>query len=319
MGRVTPGSQANRDCIGGAWQGGTKWSDCPGCAKCLPNGGYVLRKGKWRPTTAHEYIFLFSKSERYFCDGDAVKELTTGNAHSRGNGLNPKANSNGANNNRDRMPKQNDSFSTACTEVVPTRNPRSVWTLSSEPFTGAHFACFPTKIPLKAIEAGTSKAGCCPSCGSCWAPVVDSARVPTRPGQNTKVKILSGWDTKEGPHGTIHREGRTIEAEYTDLSRDVIGNRDPQRHIAITHVSGYRPTCKCPPTDPVPCLVLDPFAGSGTTGQVANALNRDCVLIEVNPKYVELINERVKKPLTKKRNGNRAAPPGKGQKSFSFG
>ena len=57
--------------------GGTPWNtyrDCPGCSKCTPNGGYVLRKGSWRPTTSHEYIFMMSKMNNYFCDDNAVRE-----------------------------------------------------------------------------------------------------------------------------------------------------------------------------------------------------------------------------------------------------
>jgi site-specific DNA-methyltransferase (cytosine-N4-specific) len=44
-----------------------------------------------RPTTAHEYLFLMTKSEKYFYDADAIREPSTGNAYSRGEGLNPKA------------------------------------------------------------------------------------------------------------------------------------------------------------------------------------------------------------------------------------
>jgi hypothetical protein len=44
-----------------------------------------------RPTTAHEYLFLLSKSEQYFYDATAIMEPTTGTAHRRGNGVNPKA------------------------------------------------------------------------------------------------------------------------------------------------------------------------------------------------------------------------------------
>ncbi|MFZ8863101.1 MAG: DNA-methyltransferase [Thermocrinis sp.] len=44
-------------------------------------------------------------------------------------------------------------------------------------------------------------------------------------------------------------------------------------------------------------LILDPMAGTGTTGYVAKALGRDFVMIEVNPKYVQGIEERFKKPL----------------------
>ena len=45
-------------------------------------------------------------------------------------------------------------------------------------------------------------------------------------------------------------------------------------------------------------LILDPVAGTGTTGYVAQALKRDFIMIEINPKYVEGIVERFKKPLT---------------------
>ena len=50
------------------------WSDCPGCSRCIPNGGFVLRKGSGRCTTAHEYIFVFAKAPGYFWDGEASRE-----------------------------------------------------------------------------------------------------------------------------------------------------------------------------------------------------------------------------------------------------
>jgi DNA modification methylase len=44
--------------------------------------------------------------------------------------------------------------------------------------------------------------------------------------------------------------------------------------------------------EPIPCTVLDPFGGSGTTGQVALELGRRAVLVELNPDYVHLIHNR---------------------------
>ena len=44
--------------------------------------------------------------------------------------------------------------------------------------------------------------------------------------------------------------------------------------------------------DPIPCTVLDPFGGSGTVGMVARNLGRAAILIELNPKYIELIKQR---------------------------
>src|SRR5690606_41118336 len=64
-------------------------------------------------------------------------------------------------------------------------------------------------------------------------------------------------------------------------------NANPPRTI------GWRPTCDCEPREPVPCTVLDPFAGSGTTGMVATGHGRNAILIELDPRYAELIRERI--------------------------
>lgn len=97
-----------------------------------------------RCTKAHEYVFLLAKSERYFYDAEAVKEPVTGNAHSRGGGVNPKATRHGMSSrmqvDRDprhlkyerRRPKQNASFSAAVTDLVTHRNRRSVWRIATQ-------------------------------------------------------------------------------------------------------------------------------------------------------------------------------------------
>ena len=50
----------------------TQWKDCPGCAKCEANDGYVLRRGSWRCTTGHEYIYMFTRGMGYYSDGVPV-------------------------------------------------------------------------------------------------------------------------------------------------------------------------------------------------------------------------------------------------------
>jgi hypothetical protein len=65
-----------------------------------------------------------------------------------------------------------------------------------------------------------------------------------------------------------------------------------QRYV-VSQTTGWRPFCACPPHAPVPCTVLDPCAGAGTTGLVADRLGRDAVLVELNPEYVEMIGRRV--------------------------
>ena len=105
-----------------------------------------------RCTKAHEYIFLLSKSERYYFDSDAMKEPVSGTAHSRGNGVGPKAAANSFGN------KQNASFSAAVAGLVESRNRRSVWTVATHPYRGAHFATFPPSLVEPCILAG-SRAG----------------------------------------------------------------------------------------------------------------------------------------------------------------
>jgi len=60
----------------------------------------------------------------------------------------------------------------------------------------------------------------------------------------------------------------------------------------INVATGWRPTCDCPEHEPVPCIVLDPFGGSGTTLEVATKLGRQGVITELKPQYVELAHER---------------------------
>jgi DNA modification methylase len=55
----------------------------------------------------------------------------------------------------------------------------------------------------------------------------------------------------------------------------------------------WEPTCDCPEHRPVPCLVLDPFTGSGTTGAVSLRLGRNFVGCELNPEYAKLAESRI--------------------------
>ena len=57
--------------------------------------------------------------------------------------------------------------------------------------------------------------------------------------------------------------------------------------------AGWQPSCSCPVLEPVPCTVLDPFGGAGTTGLVADRLGRDAVLLELNPDYVSMAQARI--------------------------
>jgi len=108
-----------------------------------------------RCTKAHEYIFLLSKSERYYFDSEAIKEPAVGGT-SKGNGA--------------RLAEQaikrtgniisgGTAKSTLGTSADEARNRRSVWTVPTKPFKGAHFATFPPDLIRPCILAGCPKDG----------------------------------------------------------------------------------------------------------------------------------------------------------------
>ena len=50
------------------------WHPCPGCDKCSSTGGYVLRRGSWRHTRAHETVLMLAKGMGYYADQERVRE-----------------------------------------------------------------------------------------------------------------------------------------------------------------------------------------------------------------------------------------------------
>lgn len=221
-----------------------------------------------RPTTAHEYLFLLTKSERYFYDFVSVREPVSGNAHARGNGLNPKA----AENTRAGGIKQNASFAAGVSELTARRNFRSVWEVASEPQSGAHFATFPTKLIEPCILAGSSSAGVCSECGSPWIPV------------NEKRSL----ERHELPHD--HPAYRP--ARYEDKYEKAGLNGGGQRYLDVV-TTGWKRSCAHTDAPSRPSRVLDPFMGSGTTAVVARRHGRHSVGIELNAVYCELAAQRL--------------------------
>lgn len=106
-----------------------------------------------RPTKAHEYLFLLSKSKRYYYDLAAVREPVSGTANPRGSNVGPKSRANAFGS------AQNESYSNAISGVVETRNRRSVWTVPTRPYSGAHFACYPPDLIRPCVIAGCPPGG----------------------------------------------------------------------------------------------------------------------------------------------------------------
>lgn len=99
-----------------------------------------------RCTKAHEYIFLFSKSPKYYFDADAIKEEAV-SSRDRGR-------PNGA------ATFEKFGRNTSCGVAKDgTRNKRSVWTVTTKPFKGAHFATYPPDLIEPCILAGCPEGG----------------------------------------------------------------------------------------------------------------------------------------------------------------
>lgn len=243
------------------------YSDCPGCLKCSTNGGYVLRKGSGRCTSSHEYIFMFAKSKSYYYDSDASAEPANGMGP--GNKRHKGATAYLGGDEAFRVYRN-----LATIDARLTRTARNVWTISAEPLKEKHFAAYPTELVRRAMIAATPAIGCCPACRTPYSPVVESERVPTRPGLDNKV-----W---KGTNG-----------DTVGQRSEVSPNLDPQRHIAVVNITGYRPSCSCNAGQAIPCLILDPYLGSGTTAQTATWYGRDAVGVELNPEYVAIAERRI--------------------------
>jgi DNA modification methylase len=182
-----------------------------------------------RCTKAHEYLFLLSKSRRYYYDAIAIREP---------------ASDTGRQNGRDGRQESEQAR-------PPGTNPRTL------------------------------------------------ARIDYT--QPRKVKVPGGWDRGAGAHGTIHRSGRTS-AEYQEV--EVPGGRNkrsvweiatnpfPEAHFATFPPSLVEPCILA--GSPAGGTVLDPFGGAGTTGMVADRLQRDAILIELNPEYAAIADRRIR-------------------------
>ena len=108
-----------------------------------------------RCTKAHEYVFLLSKGPRYYFDSEAIKEPATGPVGgAKGRGKQQSAASYAVNG---RHP-QRDSCGGVGGDGV-TRNRRSVWTVTTKPYAGAHFATFPPDLIEPCILAGCPRGG----------------------------------------------------------------------------------------------------------------------------------------------------------------
>lgn len=246
---------------------GATWSPCPGCAKCAPNGGLVLRRGNWRTTNASEMIYLFVKRPGAYLDGEAVK-LVAKSGMMRGTF---RGSVGGYVNNHARISSDAAPISqVGSVQSSAEVNLRNVWSdITPEAHAFGHYATFPMDLPTRCILAGTSEEGVCASCGAPWARVVE---------RDTTLA--------ESRRGTTSYARRGLEA----------GNRFASATPGVTtetRTLSWRATCGCPDAPPVPATVLDPFGGTMTTCIAAMRLGRRSVGLDLSQGYLEIAQRRL--------------------------
>lgn len=152
-----------------------------------------------------------------------------------------------------------------------------VWDVSPESAHNSHHAVYPERLVAPMVLAATSEAGCCGSCGAPFVRVVEHGDDPTRiEFGDRRYEAVQPGNAGLKPSNTQNGYG--------------YGRQRTMR--------GFEPTCECAAAtdcspDPVPCRVLDPFSGTGTTGAAALKLGRHYTGIEINERFCAVALERL--------------------------
>lgn len=259
-------------------------ADCPGCERCRDNGGLVLRRGSWRPTSSWEPILMLAKQSGYYGDGIPVQTAPAAATMERDQYSR-------IIDNPDEQYAARHDHETVCDGGA---NLRDVWDIPAEPlsthwcprcmkfYDGAppgrlcrrckvklesHYASFPTELVYRCLASSTSAKGYCPRCGAPWARVVSEATGGTigkgdwKGGADGAVSGLCDTRVNPGVHYATYERGQTL---------------------------GWRATCPHSDLPPRPAVVLDPFCGSARVGIQAQRMGLDFVGIELSPGYVAL-------------------------------
>lgn len=254
-----------------------------------------------RPSSSIEYIFLLSKSQTYFWDGDAVRTPQTVGSLERfapGKAQRPNGHKgdgefgvraydtpagilpNGRNRRngdwwRESLDLAIDAYRVQLAHMEHVRDNGGLLlgedglplglSIATEAVPFAHFACFPQALVEPLVRAGTSERGVCSECGAPWRRVVE---------RRPMVIARSGRREAMGEQGRTQASGTMLE---------------PVSSIT----TGWAPTCICDAGEPVEAVVLDPFSGSGTTLLVAQRLGRRGVGIEIKAEYADISGRRL--------------------------
>lgn len=218
-----------------------------------------------RCTKAHEYIFLLTKSARYLCDMEAIREKQVSNR--------PDMAANGIRTGLAYLDQGS----------APSNHERSSWK-------GSEFHTGKTAVH----QLGRSSKNRDRTVGNRNGEGASTL-------DKKKHRKPAGWDTGDGSHGTIHRTGRAEEVEYPEVERTDRNKRSvwtvPTQPMPEAHFATF------PEKLIEPCIlagsregdiVLDPFSGAATTGLVSLKHRREYIGIEINPEYIAISERRLK-------------------------
>jgi DNA modification methylase len=274
-----------------------------------------------RCTKSHEYLFQFVKQEDYFCDMVAIKETSLDPESHKGRN---KRNDDKFARNGGKFAATRMGFSKIPEgKTYPTANKRDVWSVDDEqallqwitrnhpdqlvefleqrenkldvwnvathPYPGAHYATFPPKLIEPCILAGTGEKGCCTNCGKCWIRIVRSTGVKGVDNEVIHTEKSHGNPGARGDDRVRRLSGATYKhtKKATDLWKPQCSCSNcgkcgkPWSHACGCSVEFKRPETR-------PCVVFDPFLGSGTTAEVSLLHGRHCWGIELSEKYLKM-------------------------------
>ena len=237
-----------------------------------PNG--LPSSVKDRLTNKWEYVFFFVKSKKYFFNLDAIRKPLADPDRILGavSGNKPRPNIK-----HDLAVNRKGSYSDPLhTKPYNSKgaNPGDVMDIPTKPHTFAHFAVFPETLVEPLIKAGCPQE-VCSVCGKPKVPVykfVGYVNVDERLAN--KPVIIKKYHKKLKEEVGISEHSSLI----TNVKKDY-------------ELVGYEPTCTCNASFK-PAVVLDPFAGSGTTLLVALNHGLDAIGIEISKEYIPIIERR---------------------------
>lgn len=241
-------------------------------SRCLWwKGNSLPQSAPDRPSPDHEHIWMLTKKPRYWYCREAVRKKAKG--ASKGSVSQQQHSgcpSEGTGSTR---------WFEATKRPVYEAYLRTVWPINTHPSPTPHSATFAPSLPRTCILLSTPPSSC-GACGKPYDPVIEVDEVP----DEEAVRRCGGDVNGE-------YQGEATKAYEDSLAQDPSATKARiLRTLVRKRIVGWEVACKCE-AEPVPPLVLDIFAGVGTTGHVANELGRRFIGFDLSEEYLEVARD----------------------------